>query len=99
MPAGASDHHRHLGILGQAIGDPGLVQGGQLRMTGGSEHGGRGPQGLPGGPAEQPGRHPRAGRQDGQQAGVSTGGDADVDGVGPADRDTAEGAEMTWYCE
>ena len=93
-------HHRLLpglgrAVLGDPVRDPRLVQGGQLGMTGRGEHDGRGPQGLPGRPAEQPGRYPRAGQQDGQQAGVSP-----ADGVGfagPGGAATRLGAETTWY--
>jgi len=72
-----------------------LVQGGQLGMTGRGEHYGRGPQGLPGWPAEQPGCDPRAGHQDGQQAGVSP--DCGVGFAGAGGRATGLGAETTWY--
>ena len=43
------------GIVHDPVGDPGLVQRGQLRMTGRNEHGGRRPQGLPGRELSSPG--------------------------------------------
>jgi len=64
-------------------------------MAGGREHRVGRAQGLPGRPAEQPGRHPRAGRQDDQQAGVSP--EVDGDGAGPGARVTVLGTETTWY--
>ena len=84
-----------VGIVHDPVPDPGLVQRGQLRMTGRNEHGGSRPQGLPGRPAEQPGRHPRAGHQDDQQAGVSPA--VGVGFAGPGDAATGLGAETTWY--
>ena len=74
--------------------DSRLVEGGQQRVTGRCEHDRRGPQRLPGRPAEQSGRHPRAGREDDQQAGAVAIGDAEV--VGPAGRVTGLGADTTW---
>ena len=59
-------------------------------MAGRGEHGGGRPQRLPGRPAEQAGRHPRAGREDDQQAGVSP--EAEAVGAGPAVRNTVPGA-------
>ena len=86
---------RNVGIVHHPVPDPRLVQRGQLRMTGRNEHGGSGPQGLPGRPAEQPGRHPRAGHQDDQQAGAVP--DGDAVGAGPGGAATGLGAETTWY--
>ena len=88
------------GLLGRRVRDqvrdPGLVQRRQLRMAGRSEHDGGRAQGLPGGRAQQPGRHPRAGREDDQQAGVSP--DGTAVGAGPADRVTvgSEGTTRYW---
>ena len=84
-----------VGIVHDPVPNPRLVQRGQLRMTGRSEHGGSGPQGLPGRPAEQPGRHPRAGHQDDQQAGVCPA--VGVGFGGPGGAATGLGAETTWY--
>ena len=72
-----------------------LVQRGQLRMARGGQHGVRRPQGLPGRPAEQARRHPRAGRQDDQQAGVSP--DVEAAVAFPSARDTVLGADTTAY--
>ena len=59
-----------------------------------SQHHGRGTQRLPGRPAEQAGCHPRAGREDDQQAGAVATGEADF--TGPWVRVTGEGAVTTW---
>ena len=64
-------------------------------MAGRREHDGGGPQRLPGRPAEQPGRHPRAGREDDQQAGAVATGEAEA--VGPGGLATGLGAVTTWY--
>jgi len=65
-------------------------------MAGRGEHDGGGAQGLPGRPAQQPGRHPRAGREDNQQAGVSP--DGTAVGAGPADRVTVgEDATIVYW--
>ena len=76
--------------LHHPVADPGLVQRGQQRMPDRGEHDGGRPQRLPGRPAEQAGRHPGAGREDDQQAGVSPEGEAA--GAGPAGRNTVPGA-------
>jgi len=83
------------GFLGHLPGDPGLVERGQYRMAGGSQDGGRGAERLPGRPAEQAGCHPRAGREDDQQAGAVATGEAAF--TGPWVRVTGEGAVTTWY--
>jgi hypothetical protein len=97
--AGRGQPHRGFrpmrGGIHHLITDPSLVQRGQLRMASGGEHGVGGPQGLPGRPAEQPGRHPRAGHQDDQQAGAVP--DGDAVGAGPGGAATGLGAETTWY--
>ena len=89
--------HAKLGVrlVGHPVRDPCLVERRQHRVAGRREHHRGRPQCLPGGPAEQPRRHPRAGREDDQQAGAVATGDAEV--VGPADRVTGLGAETTWY--
>jgi hypothetical protein len=84
----------NVGLINYPVPDPRLLQRGQLRMAGRGEHDVGGPQGLPGWPAEQPGRHPRAGRQDDQQAGVSP--DVGVGFGGPGGCATGLGAETTW---
>ncbi len=73
-------------LVHDAVADPGRLQRGQLRVAGRREHNVRRPQRLPGLPAEQPGRHPRAGREDDQQAGATP--DGNAVGAGPADRVT-----------
>ena len=89
-------HPQSLGFaLYYPVGNRGLVQRGQLRVTGRGEHGGRRPQGLPGRPAQQAGRNPRAGGEDDQQAGVSPCCGAAL--AGPAERDTELGAVTTAY--
>ena len=64
-------------------------------MTGLREHDGSGPQRLPGRPAEQAWRHPRARREDDQQAGAVP--DGEAVGAGPGVPATVDGAETTWY--
>ena len=81
-------------LAGHLVADPRRVQRGQLGMPGGRDDGGRGPQRLPGRPAQQPGCHPRAGSQDDQQAGAVATGDAET--AGPAGRATGLGTETTW---
>jgi hypothetical protein len=84
-----------VGQVSDPVRDPGLVERGQLRMAGRDQHHGRGPQGLPGRPVQQPGRYPRAGREDDQQAGVSP--DGSAVGVGPAVRATVGTVATTAY--
>ena len=82
---------RSVRLIRHAVADPGLVQRRQQRVPGRGEHGR--PQRLPGWPAEQARRHPRAGRENDQQAGVSPEGEAV--GVGPEVLNTVPGAETT----
>ncbi len=65
-------------------------------MAGGREHDSSGPQRLPGRPAEQAGCHPRAGREDDQQAGAVAGGE-DGAFTGPWARVTVAGPSTIWY--
>ena len=84
------DSERRPAALHHLVSDPRLVQRGQQRMAGRGEHGGGRPQRLPGRPAEQAGRHPGAGREDDQQAGVSP--EAEAVGAGPPGRNTVPSA-------
>ena len=82
-------------LIDDAVSNSRIIQGRAPGMSGRREHDGSGPQRLPGRPAEQARRHPRAGRQDGQQAGAVP--DEDAVGAGPGDPATDDGAETTWY--